>query len=166
VRPVASLGQELWITGIGGVLIGLAGQIGASIGGSGFVGSAVPFLVLALLFGFIQFRGGHRWLLQAVADAREAEPGVEVEPKGRTGTRMALTLAVWAGLVIVALTFSPSIAAPMGGVIFGIAALDLRAVGKLAAYRAEGVELVREVGTTWIASGRRPIFRLLVKAGG
>ncbi|MDH3226109.1 MAG: hypothetical protein OEM67_03360 [Thermoleophilia bacterium] len=164
MRPLAPIRRELLITGVGGVVIGLAGQVGAFAAGAGFAAAVLPFLMLAALFGLIQYRTGHRWLLTAAAEAPDAPPEAEVEPGGRTRLRLSLTLLVWAALVVVALIGSPAIASPVGGVIFGIALIDLRGAVEVEKYRGEGAEIMREVGPTWIAGGRRPLYRLSVAA--
>ena len=158
MRPLAPLDTELRITGIGGVVIGCAALAGAIARGVEPAQAALPFSALALLFALIQRSSALKWFLSTAASAPDLDPGATFEAPGRTWARNGLTLLFWVVLVGMAIGFSPGVAGPMGGLILGVAAIDVRTATAVAGYREDGRQIWREIGTSWLASGRRPLF--------
>lgn len=159
MRPLARLETELLTTGFGGAFIGVEALLGALARGVDPAQAFLPFSALAVIFALIQRSTGLRWIAATAKDAPPMPADAQLEDKNRTYLRVALGLAVWLLLVGVALLLSPGIAAPMGGLLFGVSAIDIRSATTVAQYKDEGVEIRREIGPSFIASGRRPLFK-------
>ena len=159
MRPLARLEKELLITGFGGVAIAVEALFGALARGVEPTQAFIPFALLAALFALIQRSSSWRWIVTTARDAPDMPADAQIEEPSRTWLRVGIGLAVWLLLVGMAIMFSPGIAGPMGGLIFGVAAIDIKSATTVARYKDQGIEIKREIGTSWLASGRRPLFK-------
>jgi hypothetical protein len=163
MRPLASAETELLTSGLGSLLIGLAG-LAAAIGRGTPPGRAlVTFSVVAALLAVVQRRTGARWLTRAAELAPAMPDGARLEPERRTVARTGVSLAVMLGLVLAAAVLGAGLAAPIGGVVFGVGAADLRTARWMRRRRQDGQQVLREVGG-WVAGGRRPVYTRPLRA--
>jgi hypothetical protein len=156
VRPIARLGTELLVSGVGQVAIGLAGLVAALLLADSGVRAVVPFAVAFLALAGVSALTS-RWLRNA--EPSDAEPGARVETTALTVRRVSVTLLLAAAAVAVAAVIGGGLAAVLGGVVAGVGAVDLVNRAWLAGReRRTGLGLYRELGPSPFSSGRRPLY--------
>lgn len=157
MRPIAPLGTELLVSGLGQIVIGVAGLVaGLLLVDSGAARAIVPFAV-----AFVALAGvsglTSRWLRRA--EPSEADPGARIETTALTVRRTGVTLALGALAVAIAALLSGGLAAVLGGVVAGVGAVDLvNRAWVRSRERSSGVAIYRELGPSPFSSGRRPLY--------
>jgi hypothetical protein len=157
VRPIARLTTELLASGVGQLVIGLAGLLaGALATDAGPARAIVPFVVAFLVLGGVSLLTT-RWLRDA--EPGGADPGVRVETAGLTVRRTGVTLALAAAAVALLTLVSGGLGAVLGGVVAGIGAVDLaNRAWVRRRERATGLAIYRELGASPFSGGRRPLY--------
>jgi uncharacterized membrane-anchored protein len=162
VRPIASLHAELLSSGAALVVVGLAGVVAALIAGLSPVRGLIVFAVAAVVVGLAQHFVGGRWMRSASADAPPPSSGTRIEPRRRTIIRtLVLQGIVYVLLVAILFLLRPALGATIGGVLVGVGVANLLAVRWVGARDARtGSVLMREVASSPIGGGRRPLYTL------
>jgi hypothetical protein len=156
MRPIARLGTELLVAGIGQVAIGVAGLVAGLLLADSAARALVPWVVAALALGGVSVLTS-RWLRDA--EPGDADPAARVETTGLTVRRTSVTLALAAVAVAVAAVLGGALAAVLGGVVTGVGAVDLVNRAWVARREGEtGLALYRELGPSPFSSGRRPLY--------
>lgn len=159
MRPLASLASELRVSGIGLPLIGVAGLIGGVLTSDDAARAIVPFVLVAVLLGAVQYALGFRWYRSAIAAAPAAPTGAEREPEAQTPTRVSRTLLVYVVLIAGAILTGRGLGAVIGGVVFGVGIVDLYTWRWLVQRQRAGAPIAyREISKSLFASGRRPLY--------
>jgi hypothetical protein len=156
VRPIARLGTELLVSGIGQVAVGVAGLVAGLLLADSAGRALVPWIVAALALAGVSVLTT-RWLRDA--EPGDASPAASVETTALTVRRTAVSLALGAAAVAVAAVLGGALAAVFGGVVAGVGAVDL--VNRAWVMRREretGLALYRELGPSPFSSGRRPLY--------
>jgi hypothetical protein len=156
VRPIARLGTELLVAGVGQVAIGLLGLLAGVLlidePARALVAFAVAFIALAAVSSYTS-----RWL--RAARPGDADPGARVEPPSQTVRRTAVALALAVVVTGVAAAIGGGLAAVLGGLVAGVGAVDLaNRAWVLRRERETGLALYRELGQSPFSSGRRPLY--------
>ena len=146
------------MTGVALPVIGLAGLVGGAATSDAVVRAVVPFLVVALLLAAVQFFVGFRWYQRTIAVAPGAPAGSDYEPPADTRSRVLKTLVIYVVLVGGAILTGRGLGAVIGGVVFGVGAVDLYTSRWLNQRTTKGAPTVfRETSNGLFASGRRPL---------
>jgi hypothetical protein len=157
VTPVARLVTELGVTGVGQLALGLAvlavGLTSADIDPVRvLVPFAVVFLVMCALSVYVS-----RWMRQAPAPP--VDPAAALEEPSDTTRRSLIGLLPAIVAVSVCTIVAPGLGVIVGGVVAAVGLIDLRnrawAQGR---EREGGVEMLRELGRSPVATGRRPLY--------
>jgi hypothetical protein len=156
VRPIARLATELRTSGIGQVLIGVAGFLAAlATGDLSPARALVPFLVAVVLVGAISL-----WSTRWLRNPEVPEPGGGAVEPGRDTVRRTLVVLVLPLVflaVVVGLVAAGAVA--LGGVVAAVGAVDLRNLAWVRARERElGRGIYRELGPSTFTSGRRPLY--------
>ena len=155
--PVARLERELRTTGIGQLAIGAAGLVIALTARDVSPAQGiVPFVVVLAVVGGLSWYAT-RWL--RVAEVPAVSPEAPVEPHGLTVRRCALGLALALVAVAAATAMAGGLGAVLGGVVAAVGAVDLLNRRWVRAREEEtGGQIVRELGRSPFAGGRRPLY--------
>jgi hypothetical protein len=156
VRPIARLGTELLVSGVGQVVIGLLGLLAGLLlidePARALVAFAVAFVALAAVSAYTS-----RWM--RAARPGDAAPDARVEPSSQTVRRTAVALALALVVTGIAAAIGGGLAAVLGGLVAGVGAVDLVNRGWLLSREREtGLALYRELGRSPFSSGRRPLY--------
>lgn len=157
VRPIARLATELRTSGVGQVVIGVAGLLAALALGDLSPGRAlVPFVVATVLVGAISL-WSTRWLRDP--EMPEARGGGAVEPDRETVRRTLVVLALPLVFLAVVVVLVAAGAVALAGVVAAVGAVDLRNLAWVRARERElGRGIYRELGPSTFTSGRRPLY--------
>ncbi|HTI32770.1 MAG TPA: hypothetical protein VL422_03775 [Miltoncostaea sp.] len=116
----------------------------------------VPFAVVFLVMCGLSLHLS-RWLRQS--DAPPADPAARVEEPSDTTRRSLVAIAPAILAVAVCTIIAPAVGVIVGGVVAAVGLVDLRnrawAQGR---ERETGAELVRALGRSPFATGRRPVY--------
>ncbi len=157
VTPVARLVTELGITGVVQLAIGLAVlTAGLTALDVEAVRIVVPFaVVFVVMCGLSIFQS--RWLREAPTPP--VDPAARVEEPSDT-TRRSLVHVLPAVLAVVVCTIiSPGLGVIVGGVVAAVGLIDLRnRVWAQEREREADAQLMRELGRSPFATGRRPLY--------
>jgi hypothetical protein len=156
VRPIARLGTELLVSGVGQVVIGVCGLIAGLLLADSAGRALVPWIVATLALAGMSVLTT-RWL--RAAEPGDASAAASVETTALTVRRTSVSLALGAAAVVVAAVLGGALAAVFGGVVAGVGAVDL--VNRAWVMRREretGLALYRELGPSPFSSGRRPLY--------
>ncbi len=156
MRPIARLGTELLVSGVGQAVIGVGGLIAGLLLADSAGRALVPWIVAALALAGVSVLTT-RWL--RASEPGDANPAASVETTALTVRRTSLSLALAAAAVVVAAVLGGALAAVFGGVVAGVGAVDL--VNRAWVMRREretGLALYRELGPSPFSSGRRPLY--------
>jgi hypothetical protein len=163
VTPVARLARELGVTGVGQLAVGLAVlTVGLTTADIDPARVLVPFAVVFLVVaGLSVFQS--RWMRDAPTPP--ADPAATVEEPSDTTRRSLIGILPAILAVAVCSIVAPGLGVIVGGVVAAVGLIDLRnRAWAQAREREEGAELVRELGRSPFASGRRPLYTLPRKA--
>ncbi len=156
VRPIARLGTELLVAGVGQVAIGAGGLIAGLLLSDSAARAVVPWVVALVALGAVSLMTS-RWLRDA--DPAAADPATRVETTGLTVRRTAVPLALAAVAVAVVAVLGGGLAAVLGGVVAGVGAVNLVNRGWVGRReRDTGLAIYRELGPSPFSSGRRPLY--------
>lgn len=165
MRPLARLGTELLTSGVGYLVLGVAGVLGALARGAGPGRVLVPFAVVLLALALVQARTGFAWVRRSVREAGPPPSGAAEERGTATVRRTATALLLYLVAVVVAIAVGRGLGGIVGGVAAGVGLVELYAARWVAAReRKDGVELLREAPSHPFASGRRPVYTRPVSA--
>ncbi|HEX2503583.1 MAG TPA: hypothetical protein VHK00_06540 [Miltoncostaeaceae bacterium] len=156
MRPIARLGTELLVSGVGQVVIGVCGLIAGLLLADSAGRALVPWIVATLALAGMSVLTT-RWL--RAAEPGDASAAASVETTALTVRRTSVSLALGAAAVVVAAVLGGALAAVFGGVVAGVGAVDL--VNRAWVMRREretGLALYRELGPSPFSSGRRPLY--------
>ncbi len=156
MRPIARLGTELLVSGVGQVVIGVCGLIAGLLLADSAGRALVPWIVATLALAGVSVLTT-RWL--RAAEPGDASAAASVETTALTVRRTSVSLALGAAAVVVAAVLGGALAAVFGGVVAGVGAVDL--VNRAWVMRREretGLALYRELGPSPFSSGRRPLY--------
>jgi hypothetical protein len=149
--------HELGITGVGQLAVGLAVlAAGLSATDIDAVRLIVPFaVVLLLVCGLSHY--ATRWMRRD--DLPPVEPAATVEQPSDTTRRSLIGMAPAILAVLICTLIAPGLAVILGGVVAGVGLIDLRnRAWAQAREREDGVELLRQLGRSPFAAGRRPVY--------
>lgn len=162
-RPLARLIDELRLTGIGQMALGLA-CLAAALTGSDLevIRAVVPFAVAAAAVGGLSIYAS-RWMRTAPAPRIGVE--AELENPAATTRRCLIALSIVLLAVAIASLLGPGLAVVLGGVVAAAGVVDLanRNVVRTRE-RSEGIEIFRETGLSPFSSGRRPLYTRPMRA--
>jgi hypothetical protein len=157
LRPIARLATELRTSGVGQLVIGLAGLVLALAFGDLSVGRAlVPFAVVLVLVSAIS-TWSTRWLRDP--ELPEREGGGTIEPARETVRRTLVVLVLPLVFMAVVVALVPAAAVALAGVVVGVGAVDLWNFNRVRA-REDAMRrgIYRELGPSTFTSGRRPLY--------
>jgi hypothetical protein len=157
VTPVARLATELSVTGIAQLALGLA-VLAVALTSTDIAPARliVPFaVVFAVMCGLSLHLT--RWLRRP--DVPPANPAARLEEPTDT-TRRSLVATVPAFLAVAVCTIvAPGVGVIVGGVVAAIGLIDLRnRAWAQERERETGADLVRALGRSPFATGRRPVY--------
>jgi hypothetical protein len=159
VRPLARLATELMTSGVGYIVLGLAGLVGSLARGTSPGRALVPFVVVAAAMALVQTRAGFAWIRRNVEGADPAPAEADEEAGGRTVRRTATSLLIYLVAIVAAVAVGRGLGAIVGGVAAGVGAIELVAARWVTGReRDEGVALLRETPSSPFGSGRRSIY--------
>jgi hypothetical protein len=155
--PVARLVTELRVTGVGQLALGLAvlavGLTSTEIAPARVL---VPFAVVFLVMCGLSLHMT-RWMRQG--DAPPADPAARLEEPSDTTRRSIVAIVPAIVAVAVCTIIAAGVGVIVGGVVAAVGLIDLRnrawAQGR---ERETGAELVRALGRSPFATGRRPVY--------
>ena len=157
VTPVARLVTELSVTGVGQLALGLAvlavGLTSADIDPARVL---VPFAVVFLVMcGLSVYQS--RWLRQAPAPP--VDPAARLEEPSDTTRRSIVGILPAIVAVSVCTIIAPALGVIVAGVVAAVGVIDLRnRAWAQDREREEGSELLRELGRSPFATGKRPLY--------
>ena len=157
VTPVARLVTELSVTGVGQLALGLAvlavGLTAADIEPARVL---VPFAVVFLVMcGLSVYQT--RWLRQAPAPP--VDPDARLEEPSDTTRRSIIGILPAIVAVSVCTIIAPTLGVIVAGVVAAVGVIDLRnRAWAQDREREEGSELLRELGRSPFATGKRPLY--------
>ncbi len=157
--PVARLAVELRTTAVGQLAIGLAGlAVAVSAEDDSPARVVVPFAVVLALIGALS------WVATRWVRGPEPPPlpgGTPVEPARQTLRRSVVGLALALVAVAAACALAPELGAVLGGVVAAAGLIDAVNLRVVRARQARtGDEVLRRLGASPFASGRRPLYTL------
>ena len=156
MRPIARLGTELLVSGVGQVVIGLLGLLAGLL----LIDEPVRALVaFAVAFVALAAVSCVHVALDAGRTPGRRRPGRAVEPSSQTVRRTAVALALALVVTGIAAAIGGGLAAVLGGLVAGVGAVDLvNRAWVLGRERETGLALYRELGRSPFSSGRRPLY--------
>ena len=157
VRPVARLVTELGITGVGQLALGLAVlAVGLTAADISPVRVLVPFaVVFALVVGLSLYQS--RWMRRS--EAPPAGPAARLEDPSGTLRRSLVAITPVVVAVAVCTLIAPGVGVVVGAVVAAVGLVDLRnRAWAQERERALGAELLRELGGSPFATGRRALY--------
>lgn len=157
MTPVARLVTELSVTGVGQLALGLAvlavGLTSADISPARVL---VPFAVVFLVMCGLSLHLS-RWLRQG--SPPPVDPDARVEEPSDTTRRSLVAIVPAIAAVAVCTILAPGVGVIVGGVVAAVGLIDLRnRAWAQARERETGAELVRALGRSPFATGRRPVY--------
>jgi len=167
VPVVSPITRDLAIDGGGLTAVGVGGVVAAAAlvdGGPGL--AIIPFLIVALVFGFAQVVVGGGWLRSAVADAPPAPAGLVREDESATVRRAGIPTLLALLLVVTTMFTWMQFAALLAGLAFAAGLTDLRSLGWIRRVQDErDAVIVREVGPLPFATVRKSLWAVPRGAG-
>lgn len=157
MTPVARLVTELSVTGVGQLALGLAvlavGLTSADIAPARVL---VPFAVVFLVMCGLSLHLS-RWIRRG--DAPPVDPAARLEEPSDTARRSIVAIVPAIVAVAVCTIVAPAFGVIVGGVVAAIGLVDLRnRAWAQERERETGAELVRALGRSPFATGRRPVY--------
>ena len=163
VTPVARLVTELSVTGVGQLALGLAvlavGLTSADLDPERVL---VPFaVVFVVMCGLSVYQS--RWMRQAPAPP--VDPAARLEEPSDTTRRSLVGILPAIIAVSVCTIIAPGLGVIVGGVVAAVGVIDLRnRAWAQDRERETGADLLRALGRSPFATGRRPLYTLPRKA--
>lgn len=157
MTPVARLATELSVTGVGQLALGLAVlAVGLTSVDVAPARVLVPFAVVFLVMCGLSLHLS-RWIRQE--DAPPVDPAARLEESSDTTRRSLVAIAPAILAVAVCTIVAPVVGVIVGGVVAAVGLIDLRnRAWAQARERETGAELVRALGRSPFATGRRPVY--------
>jgi hypothetical protein len=157
VPPVARLVQELGVTGAGQLAVGLAVlAVGLTSADLEPARALVPFAVVFLVVAGLSALQS-RWMREAPTPP--VDPAATLEEPSHTTRRSVIGMLPAIAAVAVCAVVAPGLGVVVGGVVAAVGLIDLRnRAWARRREREEGAELVRELGRSPFATGRRPLY--------
>ncbi len=164
---VSPITRDLAIDGGGLTAVGVGGVVAAAAlvdGGPGL--AIIPFLIVALVFGFAQVVVGGGWLRAAVHEAPPAPDGLVREDDSATMRRAGIPTLLALLLVVTTMFTWVQFAALLAGLAFAAGLTDLRSLGWIRRVQDErDAVIVREVGPLPFATVRKPLWAVPRRTG-
>ena len=157
VTPVARLVTELSVTGVGQLALGLAVlAVGLTSADLEPARVLVPFAIVFLVMCALSVYQS-RWLRQAPAPP--LDPAARLEEPSDTTRRSIIGILPAIVAVSVCTIIAPALGVIVAGVVAAVGLIDLRnRAWAQDREREEGSELLRALGRSPFATGKRPLY--------